>query len=98
MREMRAIATVCLSVCMSRACVLQRNAWTYRRRLTFCLGCRLLGPKERCITWGSRFLVAKGMGVGLGNSCPLWLFCRPKQRVMLGGQVSDWSEVFSGVP
>jgi len=38
---------------------------------------------------------------GIGGSVLRWIeswLCGRKQRVMLGGQVSDWSEVLSGVP
>ena len=38
---------------------------------------------------------------GIGGSVLRWIeswLCGRKHRVMLGGQVSDWSEVLSGVP
>jgi len=41
---------MCLSVCQSGACALQKRL----NGSTSCLGWRLWGPKERCIRWGSR--------------------------------------------
>jgi len=51
-------SVVCLSVCLSRAYVLQKRLNGSR----FCLGWRLLGPKEHCIGWigGPDSLTARG--------------------------------------